>query len=498
MENLSIKKFIGSIFLILFSATFSMAVNYSDLTLTHLPVIFDSSSEAVTSDFDNDGDNDIFVANYGEDKLLINNGAGYFTDETGARLPADIDDSRGTTAGDANGDGYMDIFVANNGQNRLLLNDGTGHFSDVSATWLPSGSEFYSSGAFGDIDGDGDMDLIVSVSGISKPIKIFVNDNNTKFLNETTTRLLSDTSHYTQKVILADFDRDSDLDVFTVNSLNNSNKLLINDGTGMFTEDATGIIPADTNSSNSAAVADINGDGLIDYLFVANDGGQRNRLYIYNTSTANFEDKTTANLPVDSDYSFDCAFGDLDSDGDLDVVAANGKDAGQANKVYLNNGGGVFAFASSSFFPVDSDFSTGVITADFDGVPGNEIFITNYFEQRNRLYSTGEVPTAITLSSFTAKEKNRKVIIRWKTETEIDNLGFNVLRSETEDEGYVKINKKLISAKGTSTKGAKYKFTDKNVKSGKTYFYKLEDIDSSRVSTLNDPISLTMSNRKKK
>jgi len=94
-------------------------------------------------------------------------------------------------------------------------------------------------------------------------------------------------------------------------------------------------------------------------------------------------------------------------------------------------------------------------------------------------YATSQIPpTAITLSSFTAKSKTGKVLLRWQTKSEIDNIGFYIYRSESEDGEYVKITGNIIKAKGSSTHGAVYKFKDKNVQAGNTYWYKLEDIDS--------------------
>jgi len=115
-----------------------------------------------------------------------------------------------------------------------------------------------------------------------------------------------------------------------------------------------------------------------------------------------------------------------------------------------------------------------------------------------RLYvESEEIPTAITLSSFTAEAKESKVALKWETGIEIDNVGFNILRSESENGNYAKINKKLITAKGSTTKGAEYSLVDKKVKSGKTYYYKLEDIDRNGTSTLHGPKSVKVSFKKK-
>ena len=91
--------------------------------------------------------------------------------------------------------------------------------------------------------------------------------------------------------------------------------------------------------------------------------------------------------------------------------------------------------------------------------------------------------TVISLSSFTATPKAGKIILEWKTESEIDNAGFNLYRSESEDGQYTKINTSLIPAKGSSTQGASYEFIDTNVQNRKTYYYKLEDIDLNGKST---------------
>jgi hypothetical protein len=97
--------------------------------------------------------------------------------------------------------------------------------------------------------------------------------------------------------------------------------------------------------------------------------------------------------------------------------------------------------------------------------------------------------TQITLASLTAKPFNGEVVLEWKTESEIDNAGFNLYRSESEDGEYVKINDSLISAEGSPTQGATYQFVDESVKNRTTYYYKLEDIDLNGTSTMHGPVS---------
>ena len=110
--------------------------------------------------------------------------------------------------------------------------------------------------------------------------------------------------------------------------------------------------------------------------------------------------------------------------------------------------------------------------------PAFHIFLMNTHE-----------PTAITLSSFTAKASNGRVKLEWVTEAEVENVGFNIYRAEAVNGNYIQINDELIASKGSPTKGAKYVFTDNIAKNRKTYFYKLEDVDIAGVSTFSEPIS---------
>jgi hypothetical protein len=99
--------------------------------------------------------------------------------------------------------------------------------------------------------------------------------------------------------------------------------------------------------------------------------------------------------------------------------------------------------------------------------------------------------TAIALSSLTAQRGKGSVTINWKTETEIDNAGFNVYRADLIDGSLVKINSSLIPAQGTSTQGASYQFIDTAVKNRfKTYLYLLEDAEFDGDTKLHGPISV--------
>ncbi len=66
-----------------------------------------------------------------------------------------------------------------------------------------------------------------------------------------------------------------------------------------------------------------------------------------------------------------------------------------------------------------------------------------------------------------------KVTLEWRTESETDNYGYNIMRSESPDGPFVKINPVIIAGHGTTNTPHEYKYIDKEVEAGKTYYYSL-------------------------
>ncbi|MCX5895484.1 MAG: hypothetical protein NTZ51_06610 [Proteobacteria bacterium] len=94
------------------------------------------------------------------------------------------------------------------------------------------------------------------------------------------------------------------------------------------------------------------------------------------------------------------------------------------------------------------------------------------------------------MAAFYTLPGDREVTLVWITGSEIDNGGFNLYRSDSEEGEYIKINDTLITAEGNAG-GSSYEFVDKDVKNGKTYYYKLEDVDLNGNSTFHGSVSAT-------
>jgi hypothetical protein len=88
-----------------------------------------------------------------------------------------------------------------------------------------------------------------------------------------------------------------------------------------------------------------------------------------------------------------------------------------------------------------------------------------------------DLPLPIGLSAFSAISTDDAVTLKWRTETETNNLGFNLYRSDTKDGKYLKINVRLIAGAGTDATPHDYSFTDDTVVFGKTYYYYIENVD---------------------
>ena len=88
----------------------------------------------------------------------------------------------------------------------------------------------------------------------------------------------------------------------------------------------------------------------------------------------------------------------------------------------------------------------------------------------------GEV-LPVTLSSFSPQlNKNGQIILSWITESELENAGFNILRSQTPQGPFVKVNPKLIQGAGTTGERSSYTWKDTTAKPNVEYYYRIEDV----------------------
>ncbi len=214
--------------------------NFSDEAPSRMPNLAGVTQDLVLGDIDDDGDLDLLVCNEGQDWLFINDGIGFFTDES-FRLQHEEGPERTREGdfGDINGDGRLDIFFANENYsggsstprlNRLLLNDGNGYFKDITGVAVRADNDDSFDGKFIDLDGDGDLDIFTGncmIFGSQAPVPygIYLNNGAGFFTRLESGILPPNTLGCGFAVVHADFNGDGIKDLFIANR-NKTDQLL--------------------------------------------------------------------------------------------------------------------------------------------------------------------------------------------------------------------------------------------------------------------------------
>jgi len=328
-------------------------------------------------DYDNDGWPDIYLVNGatfdsldGKETpphaaLFHNNHDGTFTDVS---AKAGVQNDRwgyGCSVADYNNDGWPDLYVGNYGENRLYRNNHDGTFTDVAKEAHVTGSGNWSPGsAWGDYDGDGNLDLYVTgyvhfdrnnlpIAGSKavnyaqcqyrgatvncgprglqgEPDHLFHNNGNGTFTDVTVKAGVEDKDkYYGFTAIFIDVNNDGKPDLVVGND-SEPNFLYINKGDGTFDDQSyvSGLaLNKDGREIASMGIApgDYENNGLIDFFFT--DFGDDYKVLYHNDGDASFTDvsyKAGVAQPTIPFVGWGDAFIDYDNDGWLDLFEVNG------------------------------------------------------------------------------------------------------------------------------------------------------------------------------
>ncbi len=257
------------------------------------------------SDIDGDRDLDLVIGMEGLEphEIYLQGSSGTFTPvgaSVGFQQPVGIK-GYGMAIGDTDGDGDMDVYIStcradnnirNNFYQNQLVETGSLGFVDIADT---NGTQFMqnSYGAeFHDLDDDGDLDLFM-VGADGQKSKIYRNDGSNQFTDVDTVTghpLLSDVAGDLNGGRAVDYDNDGDLDLFfhdhkPLNGRNEARKLYRNDGNWQFTDvTAAAGLAAVSEGSYDSAWGDIDLDGDQD-LIATTDSNFNERVFINNAST---------------------------------------------------------------------------------------------------------------------------------------------------------------------------------------------------------------------
>ncbi len=323
-------------------------------------------------DYDGDGWKDLYLTNLDDNQLWRNNGDGTFSDRTEA---AGVSESRWSVSSsffDYDADGDLDLFVVNYVDfalsehkpcfrsssardycgpssynpwpDRLFRNEGDGTFRDVGTTsGIARGAGAGLGAVIFDANGDQRPDIYVANDGMAN--FLWINGGDGTFSEQAVLSgvavNLSGMAEASMGVDVADFDNDGDDDIFISHLSRETNTLYVNEGSGIFTDKTLlrGLGPGSLPfTSFGTGWLDYDNDGLLD-VFLANGEvkvieelarsgdplpiHQVNQLF--RNAGRRFEAiEPFAASPSDrSEVSRGAAFGDVDNDGDIDILIAN-------------------------------------------------------------------------------------------------------------------------------------------------------------------------------
>ncbi|MCB0084526.1 MAG: VCBS repeat-containing protein, partial [Caldilineaceae bacterium] len=267
------------------------------------------------------------------------------------------DNTYAVVAGDLNRDGALDLIVGNHGQNLLYLNDGHGAFLTGTAF---GGAELTTDLALGDLNGDRSLDIIAY--NVGAPSVIYLNDGAGNLAQHATFAAAAEMG---DEVTLGDLDGDNDYDLIAARA-QGSSTVYQNDGQGHFTELRS------LAAGYGPLFIDEYGDSDLDLFLLQRDTAQptRSALYRYRNDGRGGFSSMRINLSGGKPFAQQLAAGDIDGDGDVDLVLSSMGIAGcdgsdcEELRLYLNRG--LFGFAAIKLDSAGAE-TLALVDLDNDG-----------------------------------------------------------------------------------------------------------------------------------
>ncbi len=328
-------------------------LSYTNISVS-LPSGLGSSWSAAWGDFNQDRKVDIFVGQTNSNTTgasLSNTGAGF----ANVSAAVGLDDSgfaQNVAWADVDNDRDLDLIIAMEGpeKHEIYLQQSNGSFNPVGSLIgiqdLP-GIKAYGM-AIGDTDGDGDLDIYISTCRSTNNIRNHFYENQlaqTGVLSYVDVADTNGTQFMTNSygTEFHDFDDDGDLDLMMTGADGERSKIFRNDGGNQFTDVDTitgqALLSDTAGDLNGSRAVDYDNDGDLDLFFhdhLAAGGSNQARKLYRNDGNWSFTDVTSqVNIAQANAGSYDSAWGDIDLDGDQDLIATT--NFLTPEQVYLNN-----------------------------------------------------------------------------------------------------------------------------------------------------------------
>ena len=314
------------------------------------------AKEVLLADVDKDGDLDIVAINQGKANVVYKNNNIF---SSGGDFSAtDIDPGNAGTnqplsgdLGDVNGDTYVDLVTANqSGPNYVYINDQIGGFSSRATIFVDS--DVTRTVKLADLDGNNTLDVYAGNGGTNK---IYSNDGAGNFSAGVNIGTNADD---TWGIMFADFTVDGHVDMLARNP-SGTQCIHENNGSGFLSACVASV--ANTVSGSVTAIGDVDGDSDIDIIYASDD---ISKLYI-NDGSGRFSNSLEV---VGSDFVTTATMGDMNGDSHLDYIyGTTGMPLGSGSQyVYVHLGDGLGDFSTGIQFSDNGDDNSSIALGDLD------------------------------------------------------------------------------------------------------------------------------------
>lgn len=234
-----------------------------------------------------------------------------------------------------------------------------------------------------DIDGDNHLDVVIpNATGFfakgasAQPLVVYTNDA-AGFFTDVSEAAVGGYSNWIRQIAIGDVDLDGDPDMYVPSAWNDPDRFFINDGKGIFTDELAARLPGQASKAGATRFGDVDNDGDLD-LLVGGDWASQSlqppiaRLFL-NDGTGIFKE-TAAKLPTTKKGNQPDDFDLLDADGDFDLDLLITMHVGTSS-LWLNDGTG--AFTDAPFPMQNSAYKYGPVVCDVDGDKDLDIWFDN-------------------------------------------------------------------------------------------------------------------------
>jgi predicted nucleotidyltransferase len=342
---------------------------------------------------------------------------------------------------DCDNDGDLDLFYSgydssyNKISRLIIIDDNGGRVTSYSSKFIPVR---VATSSWGDFDNDGDLDLIISGMGSGIQIALYENLGNLNFREVTDLGIIGT---HSGSIEWGDFDNDADLDLILTGfnydlDPERITKIYQNNGNKTFSEVLTNNFPGVENGSGTWG--DYNNDGYLDILLTGTT--YKNSNYTYITKIyKNLGNKTFTEVPglnITGIAYGSAKWGDVDNDGDLDILIRGSIGSNYYVAIYENNGEDIFTQMSNTNLHQFSGCRNSAKWGDFDnngsldfiiaGSDGTATYQTKIYRNNAEILNT--VPSAP--QNLTVNFIDSKVIFSWTSSTDIETpsngLSYNL------------------------------------------------------------------------